>query len=298
MDTKKVRALLLALERGSLTAVGSELGYTQSGMTHMMHSLEDEIGLTLLVRSKTGVRLSAQGQELFEYLRRLDTSAQELEAAAKELKQHGVSTLRLGAYSSMARQWLPAILSHMRRSCPEIEVSVTMFSGIDETYAAVKEGRLDCAMCSRTRTTNNSMSWVHLRDDPLVAVLPANTDFEGNSYPVQNFDGQEFLMPSGGFELDILPALSAGGVKCHPRIRYTNLDDASLASMVAHGLGVTVLSDLVMQSISDRVIALPIAPSAFRSLGIIYNSQRKNDKNILRLVDCAKKTISAMYAEN
>ena len=298
MDTKKIRALLLSLEYGSLTAAADELGYTQSGMTHMMNSLEDEIGLKLLIRSKTGVRLSALGQELYENLRKLDETAQQLEAAAKELKQRGASTLRLGAYSSMARQWLPAILSNMRQSHPEIEVNVTMFSGIDETYAAVREGILDCAMCSRTRTVNNSLSWVHLRDDPLVAVLPTDIRFAGNSYPVQNFDGQEFLMPSGGFELDIMPALSAGGAKCLPRIRYTNLDDASLASMVAHGLGVTVLSDLVMQSISDRVIALPIAPSASRSLGIIYDSQRKNDKNILRLIDCAKKTISAMYAEN
>ena len=54
MDTKKTKALLLALERGSLTAAAEELGYTQSGLTHMMNSLEDEAGIKLLVRSKGG----------------------------------------------------------------------------------------------------------------------------------------------------------------------------------------------------------------------------------------------------
>ena len=54
MDTKKTRALLLALEKGSLTAAAEELGYTQSGLTHMMNSLEDEAGISLLVRSKVG----------------------------------------------------------------------------------------------------------------------------------------------------------------------------------------------------------------------------------------------------
>ena len=61
MDIKKVQALLAAVDRGSLTAAASDLGYTQSGLTHMMNSLEIELGLNLLVRSKSGVRLSPCG---------------------------------------------------------------------------------------------------------------------------------------------------------------------------------------------------------------------------------------------
>ena len=40
----------MALEKGSLTAAAEELGYTQSGHTHMMNSLEDETGLKLLIK--------------------------------------------------------------------------------------------------------------------------------------------------------------------------------------------------------------------------------------------------------
>lgn len=297
MDTKKISALLLSIEHGSLTAAAEELGYTQSGMTHMMNSLEDELGLKLLRRSKAGVHLSPAGEELLSDMIALNESAVTLEQHVKELKQKGTSTLKLGAYASMARQWLPAILAQLRRICPEMEVSVTMFSEIEATYSAVKDGTLDCAMCSYAHSMFPGMGWEHLRDDALVAVLPADSEFSGNAYPVEKFSGQEFLMPSGGFETDIIPALSAGSAKSTPIIRYTNLDDASLASMVAHGLGVTVLSDLVMQSISDRVMALPLEPSAYRSLGIIFNKNRQSDKNITRLIDCARVTIAEMYGE-
>ena len=44
MDSKKVHALLLAIEKGSLTSAAAELGYTQSGLTHMMNALEEELG--------------------------------------------------------------------------------------------------------------------------------------------------------------------------------------------------------------------------------------------------------------
>ena len=298
MDTQKIKAMLLAVEKGSLTAAATELGYTQSGMTHMMNSLDDEIGLKLLERNKTGVRLSAQGQELYEELRSLCELSEKIEQKAQEIKRRGFSTLRLGAYSSMARQWLPAIIAALRKACPDMEVSVTMFSMIDACYNAVKDGSLDCAIASRISRDYPGMSWVHLRNDPLVAVLPADYEFDGTAFPVENFDGLEFFMPAGGFELDIAPALAARESKGRAMIRYTNLDDASIASMVAHGLGVTVLSDLVMQSISDRVMALPLEPYAYRELGIIFGENRSNDKNVSRLIDCAKTTIDRMYAED
>ena len=67
--------------------------------------------------------------------------------------------------------------------------------------------------------------------------------------------------------------------------------------MVEHGLGVSILSELVMQGIRDRVCALPLEPPAFRQLGMIINEQHRNDRNIKKLLKCAKETISAMYNE-
>ena len=51
MDTEKCRALIAALELGSLTAAAESLGYTPSGISRMMAALEDEMGFPLLIRS-------------------------------------------------------------------------------------------------------------------------------------------------------------------------------------------------------------------------------------------------------
>lgn len=70
MDSVKCQALLLAIQYGSLTAAGKELGYTQSGMTRMIRSLEKEIGFPLLVRNKQGVRPSANGLQMVPVFRK------------------------------------------------------------------------------------------------------------------------------------------------------------------------------------------------------------------------------------
>ena len=46
MESKKLEALLMAVDLGSFTKAAEVMGYTQSGLTHMMNSLEREVGFT------------------------------------------------------------------------------------------------------------------------------------------------------------------------------------------------------------------------------------------------------------
>ena len=79
MDTKKLEALLTAVELGSFTRAAEVLGYTQSGLTHMMNSLEKDIGFTVLLRGRSGVRLTPAGQRILPLVRDCLTSTAALE---------------------------------------------------------------------------------------------------------------------------------------------------------------------------------------------------------------------------
>lgn len=291
MDTKKISALLLAVQRGSLTSAAEELGYTQSGLTHMMNSLEDELGLKLLIRRKNGISLSSAGQALLDDMMGLASAAKKLEQSAARLRESGSNTLRLGAYASVATRWLPAVLAEFRRIHPEAEVAITVES-ISGNYDGIKNDLLDCAIVSYQDAFMRGLSWSPLRDDELVAVLPA--DYSDKCFPVESFGGAEFLMPASGFDMDINPVFTSHAMSS-PRISYTNLDDPAIVSMVEHGLGISILSELVMQSISRNVVTVPLSPPAFRKLGIICTEKRSSDKLIRRFIACAEQVISGMY---
>ncbi|MBP3479432.1 MAG: LysR family transcriptional regulator [Oscillospiraceae bacterium] len=294
MDAKKVQALLAAVDLGSLTSAASELGYTQSGLTHMMNSLETELGLTLLLRGKSGVRLSPAGQELLPELRSLADAADALDLAAEQLRQRNCSTLRLGAYSSIARHWVPQIMAEYRKVCPDTQVSLIM-DGLVELYSAVRDDQLDCIMTSYDESLAQGFGWIPLWEDELVAVLPESFPLEGDVMPVERFDESQFLMPSQGADTYILPIFAASPRKIGPHIITTNLDDESIVSMVEHGLGVSLLSRLVVKGMSYQVKIVPISPKHFRSLGIIVSEKRMHDKNIRRLISCSQSIITAKY---
>ena len=295
MDTKKLDALLLAVERGSLTAAAEEMGYTQSGLTNMMNSLESELGLNLLVRSKSGVRLTAAGEALLPYMRSLHAESRALERAAEAFRQGMPDTLRLGAYSSVARQWLPAVLAEFRKEYPDTDVPMAV-GGIPDIFDKLRGDDLDCAIVSYSEAHCQGLHYIPLRDDPLVAVLPGAYRPEACAFPVSGFSGAEFLMPSAGFEADITPVFGQRVEKVASRVRYTNLDDAAIVSMVEHKLGVSILSELVMQDMPYNVRALPLDPPSCRRLGIAMAENRSGERKIQRFVDCAQRVIGALYA--
>ena len=81
-------------------------------------------------------------------------------------------------------------------------------------------------------------------------------------------------MPSLGFDQDILSVFEAHGV--HPDIRNnTSVEDAAIVSMVEHGLGVSILSQLVLQGRRDNVRALPLDPPACRHIGVAVRSMEE-----------------------
>ena len=67
--------------------------------------------------------------------------------------------------------------------------------------------------------------------------------------------------------------------------------------MVAHGLGVSILSELIMQNISNSVRVLPLDPPASRKLGIAMSERQQYDKNIKRFIRCAKSVLDEIYKE-
>ena len=55
MDSKKLEILMTAVNLGSFSKASEMVGYTQSGLTHLINRLEREIGMTLIRRDHSGI---------------------------------------------------------------------------------------------------------------------------------------------------------------------------------------------------------------------------------------------------
>ena len=289
MDTKKLEALVASVELGSFTRAAEQLGYTQSGLTHMMNSLEKDIGFTVLVRGRSGVQLTPAGQRIFPLVQDCLAGSAALEREIALINSHKEDSVRVAAYESIARHWLPEVIQQFRREHPDVTVDIQMGS-VDEVYRWVLEDRVD--MCFASRQDYNTLDWTPLRDDELLAILPPDYPDGDNAFPIEFFNGQEFLMPSMGFDKDILRVLNEHGVA--PLIRTTQVSDSAVISMVEHGLGVSVLSRLVLRGRQNSVRALPLLPQAFRKLGIAARPRKELRPIVRKFITQSRDMIEKM----
>ena len=290
MDTKKLEALATAVEMGSFTRASEVLGYTQSGLTHMMNSLEKDFGFPLLVRGRAGVRLTAAGERIFPLVRDCLAAGELLEREIRMINADKEETIRVAAYASVAVHWLPEVIQQFRHDHPGVNVDIQMGS-VEEVYRWVREDKAD--MCFASRQEGQTLEWTYLRNDRLVAILPPDYDMQGReTFPVYGFDGQEFLMPSMGFDLDIMRVLNRHGVM--PLVRTTQVSDSVIISMVEHGLGVSILSELVMKGRKDNVQAVPMDPPAVRELGIAARPRKELRPLARKFIAAARDMIEKM----
>ena len=278
---------MTAADLGSFTKASEVVGYTQSGLTHMMDALEREVGFPLLQRSHNGIRLSEQGRQLMPAIREFLQANANLENQIRSIAERRSEVIRVAAYASIAMHWLPEIIQRFRDTHPEVTVDIQMGS-VEEVYRWVREDRVD--MCFASRQEGVSLEWTHLRDDPLLVILPPDYDLQGREQlDIHALQGMDFLMPSLGFHLDIMRAL--GSVE--PNIRKTQVSDSVIISMVEHGLGVSVLSELVLKGRRDNVVAVPMDPPAARELGIAVRSKKELRPIARRFITEAKEILES-----
>ena len=291
MDTKKYEAMVTAVREGSFTRAADVLGYTQSGLTHMMNALEAEVGFRLLERGHFGIRLTPEGERVMPLITKFLAASEQLSEEIAAISDQASVLISIGAYASIATHWLPLILDRFRSEYPSVQVTVQDGSR-EKLFADVCAGRIDLAFTSEPK--GEAVDWYPLHEDPLLALLPKTAYGEHfERFAVENYAGTEFLMPAFGNADDILAVLSAHNVQ--PEILTTMTSNQALISMVAHGLGVSMLSELSIRGYEQRVCALPLTPPYARTLGIITRKNAIPKPMVSRLIACAHETITELY---
>ena len=268
----KYIALQKIVEYGSFTKAANALGYTQSSISQMIASLEDELSMKLLTRSRYGVKLTLEGAELYPYIERAIYQYRTMLEKAAEIKGLETGVIRVGTVSSVTCHWMPQLIHGFKQQYPHVQF---LFHQGDYTLIPewIATGQIDFGFINPLAVTNLQTQTV--KSDQMLAILPQDhplakektvrlTDLAQEPYIL--LEEKQYSEPMAAFE-------TAGIV---PNIQYTLHDDYAIMTMVEAGLGVSILAELVLRRTNYRITCLPIEPPITRTLAVVYK-----DKNSL-----------------
>ena len=264
MSIKKYEAFAKVVETGSLTRAAEELGYTQSGVSHMISALEDEFGFQLLRRSRAGVALTEDGRQVLPVIRGILNYNEQLRQVVEEIHGLNVGTVRIGTFSSVAVHWLPGMIKEFQEQHPHIEFGL-MNGDYRDVEQWLADGSVDMAFV--TVPSKMDCQYIPLLEDRLLAVLPKGHRLAGEArFPVTAMAGEPFIGLLAGSNQDARRTMEAAGVK--PNIKFTTKDDYAIIAMVEQGLGVSILPELLLTGRADCIQALELEPPASRIIAL------------------------------
>ena len=292
METNKYKALLKAVELGSITAAAQELGYSPSGLTRLLDGLEKDLGFPVLTRGPQGVGFTHEGEELLPVFRELlhwQGRLNEYCAAIRGLEQ---GELFVGSYYSIAARWLPTILQKFQRDYPGIRIHVQE-AGNSRLLEGLQERRLSCVLFSRPQ--NYSGEWLPLYSDRYVAWIP-------ESFPQAR---QAAISPEEIAQLPFIEPFPHQGTtieaffkKYHiqPDVRFTTSDMYTCWCLVEAGLGVSMDNELSSSRWQGRVKVLPFTTGEKLELGIALPSYRDASPALKKFIEYVQNFVAEVKA--
>lgn len=276
------------MERGSFRAAAEALGYTPSAVSQLVAALEKDLGLTLLTRTKKGVRVTSEGERLVPIVKSYLAREKEMYELASEIQGLSVGSLTIAAYPSVATTWLPELVRTFQRDYPGIHFDI--LEGIrPEIFHHLDMHDADMGMLAYAEPMD--YEWIPLAEEAMIAVLPEDHPLAGSdSYPIENVANDNFIMTSWGEDKEIMDLFDRYGIK--PNVKYTTYDTPATLALVRMGLGVTVVNELSAQYWNDNLVKLPLSTPETVTFGIAYTSDDHMSKAAGMFLEHAVKALT------
>lgn len=262
-------ALKKIIEMGSFSKAAEAMGYSQSAISQMISSLEEEISLKLVNRFRTGAKLTLEGEELYPYIEKLIYQYDSVHEKINDIKGLKTGTIRMGTLASISVHWLPDLLKEFQQQYPEVEFVIHQgdYTSILEW---IKTGAVDFGFVNPEAVTG--IETIVLKEGDMLAVLPENHPLgERDVIPLSLLADEPFILLEEGHYYEPLEAFKSIGVS--PDVKYTIHDDYAIMTMVEAGLGVSILAELVLYRTNYRIKLCATEPRVTRTIAIGYKDK-------------------------
>ncbi|MFU0827580.1 MAG: HTH lysR-type domain-containing protein [Lachnoclostridium sp.] len=281
MNIQKYMAFLKTVEYGSLTKAAKVLGYTQSGISHMIQDLENEWGLVLLERKSSGIRITSDGMKLLPRIQAVCNCQEILMNEIEELHGLKKGLIRIGTFSSVATHWLPNIIKLFQKDYPNIDFEL-LLGDYTEIEKWIIEGRVDCGFL--ILPVKPELETIFLEQDRLLVILPENHPMSNlETFPIKGLLDEPFILLEKGGKSEITEIFAKHQI--HPNIHFTTWDDYAIMSMVECGLGISILPELILKRCPYRIIKKELEIPAYRKIGLVLKSSQTASLAVKRFME-------------
>lgn len=276
-ELRRLRLLHELALRGTIAEVAASLSYSPSTVSQQLNLLEREAGVALLEPDGRRVRLTPQGRMLAQHAARALELDEEAHAA---LATHaGWETVRLSAMPTAAETIVPAALTDLAARAPQLRVELAELPP-EESLFELWARRFDLVIAEQypghTRELRDGVEHDLLGEDPIRIVLPPRE----HPTPLHELRDRAWVMEPEGTAARQWAVQQCRAAGFEPDIRYEAADLTAHVRLVAAGLAVGMLPDLIWGDEPSPLTVADLPGSPVREVFTAVRSSSRADESV------------------
>lgn len=282
----QLRALVAAVEYGSFGKGALALGVTQSAVSHAIAALEEALGVVLLFRGRQGATPTGVGEQVVDQARTMLKTLDEMVHVSQAERGLTTGQVRIAAIRSLATYVLPTAIANFTQQHPKITVTVTRCVNHGEVQKVLREGSADLGLMDIDAPQGFDV--YPLFADDYVALLPPQTDLPEGPLSWATVSRYPLILPA---PQDNSYAKLRAYLAQRPvplTVAYEVNEDATITSMVAAGLGMTILPYLAAVPIPATVTVKALSQPLQRTLGAVILAEALQGPAVYAFLDTLK----------
>ena len=293
MDLRHLRYFVAVAEELSFTKAAERLNKAQPPISQQIRQLEEEIGVTLLVRTRRHVELTEAGRVFLDQARQILRSTEGAVVQAQRAQRGEIGSITVGFFEHMSYTLLPPILRAFRERFSAVDVQLRWFPVIRQAEA-LRRGEIDIAFL-RAVPDLGEVTWQTILEEPFVLAIPSGHALAAaESVSLEHCAQERFIMyaePSAPdfHALHTRMCVAAGFV---PKVALEVGQVYTLLGLVSSGAGIGFVPASVQRVHFDHVDYRPIhGQSVTYAVHLGWWSQRNPSSLMTAFVETAKSVL-------
>jgi DNA-binding transcriptional LysR family regulator len=252
MELWQLRTFRVVAETLNFTRASERLHLTQSAVSHQIKALETELGESLFVRAKRGVRLSPAGKVALEYAERMLDDAEIMREKVQGREHSPVGQVRAAAATQAFVHLFANLFESFMRAHPGIELSFRTTVSTEQTVTDILNGVADVGFASLPVYSPSLQTTELFEDELLLIVGREHRLWRQPSATLQEIEGERLILFERGASIRRATDDFFKRVGIKPDLALESNDTYFIKLMVEHGVGISLLPGWAVR---DEVLA-------------------------------------------
>jgi DNA-binding transcriptional LysR family regulator len=318
LKLSQLQILAAIAQSQNFSEAALNLGMSQSAVSHAIAALESELGVSLVSRGRYGARLTPVGERIVGHAQQLLQLSKTIQQEANLAKGLQGGMLRIAAFRSVATHVLPDIVAQFRQQYPAIGLQIIEYNDCTGVEEDLYQERVDIGFISSPTThrlpTHEQLAstepaldpalknffshaiqdfetWELLRDE-YIALFPPSFDGGGATLSWQQLTHYPLIMAMDEDSCDRHVYAHCSTFDVSLQAAYHFSADSTIVSMVARGVGVTIIPSLAAEPIPQGVKIYSLPQPLYRIIWVAMLANKLQTPPVFAFLDIVKAYIA------